>query len=151
MNLTEVPEIVQWPETHCVFIEKIGPFAQNAGQAWQMAHQLAPALRQNNQITKYMSLYKRGSQTYRAGFAIASVPKDLPAGFSYEIFRGGKYSKFVLTGAYTDLPAASGRVFEMVAEQGIAQRDDFCIENYITDPSKTAADQNVTEILIPTE
>jgi len=151
MNLTEVPEIIQWPETHYVFIEKIGPFAQNAGQAWQMAHQLAPALRQNNQITKYMSLYKRGSQTYRAGFAIASAPKDLPAGFSYEIFKGGKYSKFVLTGAYTDLPAASGRVFELVAEQGIAQRDDFCIENYVTDPSTTAADQNVTEILIPTE
>ena len=98
-----------------------------------------------------MSLYKRGSMTYRAGFAIASEPKDLPAGFSYEIFKGGKYNSFVLTGAYTDLPAASGRVFEMVAEQGIEMRDDFCIENYVTDPSKTPADQNVTEILIPTE
>ncbi len=151
MNLTEVPEIVQWPETHYVFVEKVGPFAENAGQAWQSAHQLLPALRQNNEITKYFSLYRRGPKIYRAGFAIASSPKNLPAGLTYEKFNGGKYSRFVLTGPYTDLPAASGRVFEIVAEQGIAMRDDFCIENYVTDPSTTPADKNVTEILIPTE
>jgi effector-binding domain-containing protein len=151
MNLTEVPEIVQWPETHYVFVEKAGPFMQNAGQAWQSAHQLAPALRQNNEITRYMSLYKRGPQIYRAGFAIASTPKDLPAGFKYEIFKGGKYSRFVLIGPYTDLPAASGRVFEMVAEKRITMRDDFCIENYVTDPSTTPAEKNVTEILIPSQ
>jgi hypothetical protein len=89
MNLTEVPEMIEWPETHYVFIEKIGPFVENAGLAWQAAHLLLPALRQNNQVSKYMSLYKRGSMTYRAGFAIASEPKDLPAGFVYEIFKGG--------------------------------------------------------------
>src|SRR5439155_2747353 len=104
-------------------------------------------LRQNNQITRYMSLYKRGSMTYRAGFGTESEPRDLPNGFTYEKFKGGKYNRFVLTGAYTDLPAASGRIFDLVAEQGIAMRDDFCIENYVTDPSTTPADQNVTEIL----
>jgi hypothetical protein len=26
MKLTEKPEVVTWPETHYVFIEKIGPF-----------------------------------------------------------------------------------------------------------------------------
>jgi len=151
MNLVEEPEIVQWPETHYVYIERVGPFVENAGQAWQSAHQLAPALRQNNQVTKYMSLYKRGPKIYRAGFALASEPKDLPAGLTYEKFKGGKYSRFVLTGPYTDLPAASGRVFELVAEQGIGMRDEFCIENHVTDPSTTPADRNVTEILIPTE
>jgi effector-binding domain-containing protein len=39
----------------------------------------------------------------------------------------------------------------MIAEQGIEMRDDFCIENYVTDPRTTPADQNVTEILIPAE
>jgi DNA gyrase inhibitor GyrI len=134
-----------------VFIEKFGPFLANAGQAWQSAHQLIPALSQNNQLTKYFSLYKRGPQIYRAGFAIASAPKDLPAGLAYEKFSGGKYSRFVLTAPYSDLPAASGRVFELVAELGIAMRDDFCIENYVTNPATTPADKNVTEILIPTE
>jgi DNA gyrase inhibitor GyrI len=151
MDLPAIPEVIQWPETHYVFVEKIGPFLQNAGQAWQSAHQLLPALSQNNQITKYFSLYKRGPQIYRAGFAIASAPKDLPAGFAYEKFSGGKYSRFVLTGSYNDLPAASGRVFEIVKEKNIAMRDDFCIENYVTNPATTPADKNVIEILIPTE
>ena len=35
MNLTEVPEIVTWPEMHYVFMEKIGPFQNTAQQAWQ--------------------------------------------------------------------------------------------------------------------
>ena len=26
MNLTEQPELVQWPETHYVFVEKTGPY-----------------------------------------------------------------------------------------------------------------------------
>ena len=151
MNLTESPEIVQWPETHYVFVERIGPFLENAQQAWQSAHQLVPALRESNEITKYMSLYKPGPKIYRAGFAIASAPKNLPPGFAYEKFAGGKYSRFVLTGPYSDLPVATGRVFQIVAEKGIKMRDAFCIENYTTDPNVTPPDQNVTEILVPTE
>jgi DNA gyrase inhibitor GyrI len=151
MNLTESPEIVQWPETHYVFVERVGPFIENAQQAWQSAHQLAPALRQSNQITTYMSLYKPGPKIYRAGFGVASAPKELPPGLAYEKFAGGKYSRFVLTGPYSDLPVATGRVFQIVAEKGIKMRDAFCIENYTTDPNVTPPDQNVTEILVPTE
>ena len=40
MNLTLEPEIVQWPPTHYVFLEKTGPFMQTAFQAWQELHQL---------------------------------------------------------------------------------------------------------------
>ena len=151
MNLTETPETVQWPETHYVFVEKVGPFEQTAGQAWQDAHRAAPELRKNNQIVGYFSLYKGRPQIYRAGFALVSAPKDLPSEYSYERFAGGKYSRFVLVGPYSDLPEASGRVFQIVAEKGIRMRDGFCIENYTTDPNTTLPDQNVTEILIPTE
>jgi effector-binding domain-containing protein len=150
MRLTEDPEIVQWPETHYVFLEKIGPFMTTAGQAWQSAHQQAPAIAENNKITGYMSLYKRGPKVYRAGFSLAAPPKKLPEGFEYVKFSGGKFSRFDLTGPYTDLPAASGRVFEIVAEKEIEMRDDFCIEHYVTDPRVTPEDQTVTHILIPT-
>jgi DNA gyrase inhibitor GyrI len=151
MNLTESPEIVQWPETHYVFVERIGAFSDNAPQAWQSAHQFVAALRQGNQITKYMSLYKPGPKIYRAGFAVSAAPKYMPDGLLYEKFAGGKYSRFVLTGPYSDLPVATGRVFKIVEEKGIRMRDAFCIENYTTDPSATPPDQNVTEILVPTE
>src|SRR5579862_9468478 len=123
MKLTEEPEVFEWPETHYVFLEKVGPFMTTAGQAWQSAHQLVPAISENNTIVKYMSLYKRGPQAYRAGFALAAAPQKLPAGLQYETFSGGKYGRFTLTGPYAELPAASGRVFEIVAEKGIEMRD----------------------------
>ena len=31
---------------------------------------------------------------------------------------------------YANLPEASGRVFEIVAEKKIQMRDDYCIEHY---------------------
>ena len=150
MNLTEVPVLFNWPETYYVFVEKVGPFMTNAPAAWGEAHPLVPELLQHNQIIGYMSLYKVPQQVYRAGFVLEAPPSQLPAGLSYEHFHGGKYSKFTLTGPYTLLGEATGRVFELVEKLKIDMRDDFNIENYVTDPRVTPADQLVTEILIPT-
>jgi len=150
MKLTQEPETVNWPETHYVFIEKIGPFQDTAPKAWQEVHPLVPKISESNKITGYMSLYKVGPKIYRAGLALASEPTNLPANLKYEKFKGGKYGKFVLAGSYANLPEACGRVFEIVAEKKIQMRDDFCIENYANDPRTTPEDQLVTEILIPT-
>jgi effector-binding domain-containing protein len=150
MNLTEMPELVNWPETHYVFVEKIGPFMQTAPAAWTTAHALVPALTQHNQIAGYMSLYKMGPSLYRAGFSLAAAPQELPEALQYELFPGGKYSRFVLTGPYSNLGRASGRVWDIVSETGIALRDDFAIEHYLNDPSVTPAEQLRTEILVPT-
>jgi DNA gyrase inhibitor GyrI len=97
-----------------------------------------------------MSLYKRGPKIYRAGFSLAAAPQQLPEGLEYTSFHGGKFSRFVLRGPFSDLPAASERVFEIVSEKGIDMRDDFCIEHYLTDPDNTPEDQTITHILIPT-
>jgi len=149
MNLTQEPEIVNFPATHYVFVEKVGPFMQTAGQAWQTAHSFVPDLSKNNKITGYMSLYKTGPKVYRAGFALAGPPVDLPHGLAYEKFNGGKYARFVLTGPYSDLPAASGAAWNTVSEKKIAVRDDFAIENYMNDPRVTPEDELITHILIP--
>jgi effector-binding domain-containing protein len=150
MNLTQEPEIVTWPETHYVFIEKIGPFQNTAPQAWQDLHQLISRISEHNKITGYLSLYKVPPKIYRAGVSLAAEPAKLPAGLEYSKFEGGKYSRFVLTGSYSNLPQASGRVFEIVSERKIKLRDDYCIENYANDPRTTPEEQLVTEILIPT-
>jgi effector-binding domain-containing protein len=150
MNLNEHPELITRPEMHYVFVERVGPFMQNAGAAWQEAHKLAPALRENNQMTGYMALYKIGPKIYRAGFSIAADPVKVPEGMKYEKFPGGKYVRFVLTGPYTDLPQASGRAWEIVGEKKVEVRNDFAIENYVNDPSVTPADQLITHIMIPT-
>ena len=150
LKLTEEPEVVTWPETHYVFVEKVGPFQNTAPQAWQEVHPLVPRISEHNKVAGYMSLYKTVPKIYRAGVAAAAEPKNLPENVRYEKFKGGKYSKFVLTGSYANLPEASGRVFEIVAEKKIQMRDDYCIENYTNDPRTTPEDQLVTEILIPT-
>ena len=66
IDLTREPDTVNWPETHYVFVEKIGPFHQSAPQAWQEAHRLTPALAEHNPITGYFSLYKVGAHRYTA-------------------------------------------------------------------------------------
>ena len=149
MKLTEQSEIATLPETHYVFIEKIGPFQNTAAQAWNDLHQIVPKISEHNKITGYMSLYKVGPKIYRAGVSLAAEPKNLPENLKYEKFKGGKYSRFVLTGPYSDLPEASGRVFAVVSEKKIQVRDDYCIENYVNDPRTTPEQQLVTEILIP--
>lgn len=149
MNLTETPDTIHWPEAHYVFLEKIGPFPQNAPQAWQELHQLLPAFAAHNTITGYLSLYKMGPQVYRAGVSVAAPPSELPSSLRYEKFPGGKYSRFVLTGAYTNLGAATGRACELVAQQQIPLRDDFNIENYVNDPRSTPEAELITEILFP--
>ncbi len=151
MNLTSDPQVVNFPPTHYVFVEKTGPFQNTAPGAWQSAHTFVPELSKKNQITGYMSLYKREPQVYRAGFALAGPPVDLPAGLAYEQFNGGKYVKFILTGPYSDLPAASGAAWNGVAEKKLAVRDDFAIENYLNDPRVTPEDHLITHIMIPVE
>ncbi len=150
MNLTETPEVVSWPETHYAFVEKTGPLPQIASEAWQSAHGLVPQLVEQNKIVGYMSLYKMSPNVYRAGFALSAEPTNLPDGLRYEKFRGGEFSRFVLTGPYSDLPQASRHVFEIVSKSDMMLRSDFCIENYVNDPRTTPEEELVTEILVPT-
>src|SRR5258708_39606483 len=111
MNLTQEPEIVTWPETDYVFIEKVGPFQNVAPQAWQSLHQLVSGISEHNKITGYMSLYKVQPKIYRAGVSLAAAAVQLPARLAQAKFKGGEYSRFVLTVPYSNLPQASGRVF----------------------------------------
>jgi predicted transcriptional regulator YdeE len=150
MNLTEQPEIVEWPETHYVFVERTGPFQKIAPEAWQLAYSLRPLLAENNQITGSMSLYRMSPNVYRAGFVVPERPLKLPLGLTYEIFEGGQYSKFVLTGPYSNLGPATARVFEIVAKNNMMLRMDFCIEHYVNNPQTTPEDRLITEILVPT-
>jgi effector-binding domain-containing protein len=149
VNLTETPEIVEWPKTHYVYVEKIGPFQTTAPEAWQSLHSSVSRIAQHNQITGYWSLYKMGPQIYCAGVALAGPPAKLPEGITYLEFKGGKYSRFVLTGPYSNLGRATGRVMELIAETKLPLRDDYFIENYVNDPKTTPEEQLITQILVP--
>ena len=149
MHLTEREEMVSWAPTHYVFVERVGPFAQTAQAAWQSLHAERSALAAHNTITGAMALYQIGPQIYRAGFLLASAARQLPSALRYELFAGGRYRRFVLTGPYGDLPEATGRVWQIAAQEHFELREDFAIEHYVNDPSVTPAEDLVTEILVP--
>ncbi len=150
MNLTEKPEIVEWPESHYIFIEKIGPFMETAQKAWEEFHGNMGAVINTKRAPQFVSLYKIEPQMiYRAGTMVPSKIDKLPAGFQYEKFAGGKYAKFTLTGSYSQLAEASARVMELVKELNLSLRDGFYIENYVNSPSEVSEDQLITEILVP--
>jgi effector-binding domain-containing protein len=150
VNLTEIPEIVEWPRTHFVYVEKIGPFQTNAPEAWQSLHSSIFLIAEHNKIMGYLSLYKMGPNLYRAGVALAGLPAQLPEGIAYMEFSGGKYSRFVLTGPYSNLGRATARVMELVTETKLPLRDDYFIENYVNDPRTTPEEQLISQILVPT-
>jgi hypothetical protein len=83
MNLTEKPQVVTWPRTHYVFVERVGPFQTNAPQAWQSLHTFVPGIAQHNQITGYMSLYKMEPMIYRAGVSVGAPPAVGPGDADY--------------------------------------------------------------------
>jgi effector-binding domain-containing protein len=150
MQLTLEPNTIIWPETHYVFTEKSGNFQDSAPRAWQELHARIPELEAlNYPITGYFSLYKMAPNIYRAGISLPARPDDLPLGLHYEHFHGGPYLRFTLIGSYSQLPEASGRVWQYVEDKSIALRDDFAIENYVNDPRTTNEAHLITEILLP--
>lgn len=151
MGLNEKHDSLNFPATHYVYIEKVGPFQETAPKAWQELFPLKEMIAEQNQITGAFAMYKVEEQIYRAGFSIAAAPAGvLPGAAKYTHFEGGPYIRFVLMGSYMQLPKACGRVFEIVKKEAIETTDSFYLENYCNDPHTTPEDQLRTEILVPT-
>ncbi len=150
INLTTEPEAVTRPAMHYLFIERSGNIPTIAAGTWQSVEKFAPAIGAIGQIVGACALYQCGPDIYRAGYILADRPATIPDGLSYEVVPGGKYTRFVLTGPYSQLPEATSRAFQLVAEKQVPIRDGFNIENYVTDPRTTPQDQSITEILFPT-
>jgi|688.fasta_scaffold547311_2 effector-binding domain-containing protein len=152
MALNEKYDVLNFPATHYVYIEKIGPFHETAPKAWQEIHQFKEAIvKAGGKVTGAFSMYKVESQLYRAGFSVAEKPDSvLPEPLKYVFFEGGPYLRFVLTGSYMQLPKACGRVFEIVEKSKLQTTDNFYLENYVNDPFTTPESELKTEILLPT-
>lgn len=150
MNLNEKPETIQWPVTHYVYVEKVGPFQDTAMAAWGEVHKNLEEISKHSKVLGTMSLYKVDPEMiYRAGAKVEAEPKTLPPGFKYVKFEGGKYARFTLKGSYAQLPEASGRVFSIIQNTKMPLRGDWFIENYANDPKTTPEQDLITEILVP--
>ena len=151
MHFTEEPDRVLWPQTNYLYVEKVGPFAEIAPQAWRDFHQQLPGLLQSIDVLGFLSLYRVDRSVYRAGVSVQSRPDNIPPGLQFEVFPGGAFERFTLTGSYTHLPEISGRAFAIMAKRAVKRRDDFNIEHYVNNPQTAPEDQLITEIYFPVE
>jgi DNA gyrase inhibitor GyrI len=149
MKLTETPEIVTWPDTHYVFVEKTGPIPKNAPLAWQEFVPWVPQLKTTSTVTGFLGLYKMNAELYRAGASVTAEPAHLPGNLRHERFPGGRYARFVLIGPFSELPEATTRVGQIISERKIPLRDAYHIEHYANDPNSTPEENLITEILFP--
>jgi TetR/AcrR family transcriptional regulator, transcriptional repressor for nem operon len=149
IRLTEKADTKELPAMHYIFVERVGNIPQNAPQAWMQLIGLAAEIEKHSQILRRLSLYRMEDGLYRAGFQVAEKPVHLPEGVRYEHYAGGKFHRFVLTGPFSQLGPATRLAVERVREQKLPLRNDFNIENYLTDPRTTPEDEHITEILFP--
>jgi DNA gyrase inhibitor GyrI len=155
-NLTETPETTHWEDAHYVYVERVGPFSETARECWMELHsKYLPELKASDKfgLKYHFALYKTEPECiYRAGVSLNDNPmgRDLPDGARYELVPGGKYATFTLTGSYSNLPKACGRVFEIVKETNLdVRKDAFYVEHYVNNPSDTPEDQLITNIMVP--
>lgn len=151
MKLTETPVDAVWPEMHYIYHEKIGPFKETASEAWKhLFANVGEITKQGNEITKYLCLFKLKDDILRAGVEVKSKPtKPLPEGFQYVHFHGGKYAKFVLTGAYSNLPNAWRKVVAISESTLKPNNNQFYVEYYANDPKTTPEAELISELYVP--
>ena len=149
VNLVFESTPIVFPAVHYVFIEREGPFMQTAPAAWGQLHSLLPALGATSSIQLYLSQYRPKPPLYRAGVTVAEAPAELAGGLRYELFAGGPYYRWTLTGPYTELPEACGLAFAQAERDKLPLGEAFFLENYTKDPRVTPAAELVTEILFP--
>jgi len=156
IGLNEEPQYVSLPNSHFLYVEKIGPFSETAKAAWDEVLPLITSyISQHHQITGYLSTYRfQPQQTYRAGVTIAEYQindlNTLPRGLGYYLLPAGLYASFTLIGSYEQLPTASGRVFEIVKEKQLSiDESRWKVERYLNNPETTPKDELITHIMIP--
>jgi effector-binding domain-containing protein len=136
---------------HYLYIESTGNLPAIAEGTWQAVEKFAGKIAQSGHIAGACALYKCGPDVYRAGYILSDRPSSVPEGLTYEEVPGGKYVRFLLTGSYSQLPEATSRAFQLVAEKEVPLREGFNIENYVTDPRSTPQEESITEILFPAD
>lgn len=156
VQLTPEPEVVTQHPVPFVYVEKTGPFEQNAPTAWQQFWTAAGNFFRREHVAAMMGLSRidpkkagDAAYVYQAGIALRVPPTALPQGLQARSIEGGKYARFVLLGTYAQLPHAYPVIFSVLAQRKMAVREDFCIESYLNSPNDTPEDKLQTEILIP--
>jgi DNA gyrase inhibitor GyrI len=165
MNLSR-GEVIDFPESDCLYLEKHGPFMETAPQVWPELHQILSTSQLKKAFMKSMVGLSHvdphlgdddeKKYTYQAGVilapsSIASLVHDtIPSELKSRKIAAGKFLKFLLTGPYSQLGEAYPLAISILHENGYEGRDEeFCMEIYLNTPDDTAEENLQTEIYLP--
>jgi DNA gyrase inhibitor GyrI len=155
LNLSSEPQVVTLPASNLAYVEKIGPFSKTAPVAWKEFWAIASTHLDESEIAGAAGLSRidetksgDAAYVYQAGALLKTAPSRVPNGLLARRLESGKYACFLLTGSYSQLPAAYPAAFSILEKAKLRIRDDFCIEKYLNSPD-TPEQELKTEILIP--
>ncbi len=86
--------------------------------------------------------------TYQAQWPVDQEPKNLPKDISVGKSPDGKALKFVHRGSYDNMDNTYEAITNHLDDKKLEAKDTF-IEEYITDPLKTAEDKLVINVYVP--
>jgi effector-binding domain-containing protein len=99
-----------------------------------------------------MTIYTETSDTgfrFEAAFPVAEAPKNPPKGdIAVGEAPSGKAVKFVHRGSYDAMDATYEAITNYLDEKQLEAKDPF-LEEYVTDPLKTKADDLVVNVFVP--
>jgi predicted transcriptional regulator YdeE len=149
-------EVVEFPKSDYLYIEKIGSFMTTAPLAWQELHGIIHEKLDPTLICSMAGLSRVEDEksTYQAGVFVSALfdPNTLPEGVQHRRVPHGKFLKFLLAGSYSLLAEAYPLAFERRAEGGYQERDEgaFAMEIYLNNPSTEPNEALLqTEIYLP--
>ena len=101
---------------------------------------------------KPLAIYTQTDESgfqYQVGFPIAETPKNPPKGdLAVAKTPGGKMLQFVHRGSYDAMDTTYEAITNYLDEKRLESEDMF-IEEYVTDPLKTAEDKLVVNVYVP--
>jgi effector-binding domain-containing protein len=100
-----------------------------------------------NSMIVYTSTDDNGF-TYQAEIPVDQEPKNLPKDVSIGKTPDGKALKFVHRGSYDNMDNTYEAITNHLDDKKLEAKDTF-IEEYITDPLKTAEDKLVINVYVP--
>jgi effector-binding domain-containing protein len=100
-----------------------------------------------NSMIVYTSTDDNGF-TYQAEIPVDQEPKNLPKDISIGKTPEGKALKFVHRGSYDNMDNTYEAITNHLDDKKLEAKDTF-IEEYITDPLKTAEDKLVINVYVP--
>ena len=159
LNMHETPELIQRPQMSVFALSTSGGrFDEIAPAVWQDFIKILAAANQDLSESEFLGISEvepagnadqPDTFIYKAAVSAPTHKQLIFDDLQQQVLPASKYAKFLLKGSYLGVWPAFDKAFKVINEGPYELSAGVCLENYLNDPSQTAEDELLTEILIP--